>query len=87
VSDNNDFARTHLQRSPVYEGVEWQSANLADRLALAFHGLQADDDALEDAWAYVEQRYDPMTFVTRMAELAQLARMKKVFAGYALDAA
>jgi hypothetical protein len=87
VSDNNEYARTRLQRSPVYCGVEWQQPDLADRVAAAFHDLEADDDALDDAQAYVEQRYDPAVFVTRMAELAQIARMKPIFSGYALDAA
>lgn len=87
VSDNNDFARTHLERSPVYGGVEWQQPDLADRLAAAFESLDADEDALDDAAAYIEQQYDPAVFITRMKELAQLARMKPVFDGYALDAA
>jgi hypothetical protein len=87
VSDNNEYARTRLQRSPVYCGVEWQQPDLSDRVAAAFHGLAADDDELDDAQAFVEERYDPAVFVTRMAELAQIARMKPVLSGYALDAA
>jgi hypothetical protein len=87
VSDNNEFARTQLQRSPVYCGLEWQHRDLPDRLAAIFEQLEADDDALEDAWTYVEDRYDPAVFITRMSELAQLARMKPVFDPYALDAA
>jgi hypothetical protein len=87
LSDNNEFARARLRRSPAYVGIEWQDPDLTDRVAACYHELAIEEDALEDAWTYIEQRYDPAQFVTRMAELAQLARMEPVFSGYALNAA
>ena len=87
VSDNNAHARAHLQHLPSYHGVEWHEPGLADRLAAVFHNPVPYDDWLDEGQAYVEERHDPAVFLQRMVELAQLARMQPVMAGYALHAA
>ncbi|HYZ63856.1 MAG TPA: hypothetical protein VE650_15525 [Acetobacteraceae bacterium] len=87
ASDNNDFAQSQLARLPTYFGLQWQEPDLADRLAAIHADAAPDDDGLDAALAYVEANHDPAVFISRMAELAQLARMQPVMSGYALDAA
>ena len=87
LSDNNAFARTHLDALPSYHGVEWHAADLVDQVAAVFHDEGRYDDRLDAAHAYVTRHHDPTAFLQRMADLAQLAQLQRVMSGYALDAA
>lgn len=87
VSDDNDYTRSNLRDIGTYRGVEWYEPDLADRLADAFAEQRATEAELDQAQAYVERRYDPVAFVTRMKELAALARARPMFARYGVKAA
>lgn len=87
VSDDNDHSRANLSHLTAYCGVDWTARDLADRLASIFAEHRTSEDERDEARDYVETHNDPATFVTRMAELADVVRMNKVFSGYELMAA
>jgi hypothetical protein len=87
VSDKNRHAAEILDLLPSYHGLDWSDADLTERLADHFHATTAYDDRLDAAQDYVERHHDPVAFLLRMRELAELARAQVHLRCYALDAA
>jgi hypothetical protein len=87
ISDNNQHAAEILHALPSYHGVDWNDPDLPGRLAERFHATTSYDDHLDAAQDYVERHHDPVAFLFRMRDLAELARAQVHLRCYALDAA
>jgi hypothetical protein len=87
VSDDNRHAIDNLHHLPSYHGLDCNDPDLPGRLAECFHAETPYDDRLDDAQDYVERHHDPVAFLQRLRDFADVARAQAHLGGYALDAA